>query len=445
MHTGITMPPRTLRTAWPALLAPVGLVPIMTLSILAVAPARATPPDAPPLAPPALRVAFEQAWQHHPQARANPERRQADAAQQAAAGSWLAAQPALSLSTETDRLHRDRGEQEHSVALSLPLRWPSQRLSSMAHAHQTTLWRDAEQARARWALAGTVREAWWECQRAAARATLAARQQDHAQALADDVARRVAAGDLARADSHQARMTLARATAELAQAKAEQDAARQHLQATLGTGTVQAQQTCDGAAAPENAPEADAPGPDAELATLEAHPAWVSWQAQATLQAQALVHTAALARGEPEVTVGWLHKREQHGERPRQAVALALRLPLGAAPGAQAATAQARADAALAAAEGNPLRQRLLADWHTARTRHDAASRQLAAAQTRAALARDTLGFFERAFQAGEADLPALLRVAQEAFDAEQQAVLARIDAAASVSALRQAAGLLPQ
>lgn len=62
-----------------------------------------------------------------------------------------------------------------------------------------------------------------------------------------------------------------------------------------------------------------------------------------------------------------------------------------------------------------------------------------------AELAGATRGFVAKAFALGEADWPTRLRAEQDAVQAERQALRARIDAAAAVSALRQALGLLPQ
>ncbi len=70
---------------------------------------------------------------------------------------------------------------------------------------------------------------------------------------------------------------------------------------------------------------------------------------------------------------------------------------------------------------------------------------QLAAAERRAALAREVRGFFERSFRLGESDLPTRLRVELEAVEAERQAARARVAVATAVSALRQALGLLPE
>jgi cobalt-zinc-cadmium efflux system outer membrane protein len=67
------------------------------------------------------------------------------------------------------------------------------------------------------------------------------------------------------------------------------------------------------------------------------------------------------------------------------------------------------------------------------------------AANKRARLARETRGFFEKSFRAGETDLPTRLRIELEAIEAERQAQRTQIDYAASISALRQAMGLLPE
>ncbi|HRM95268.1 MAG TPA: transporter, partial [Alicycliphilus sp.] len=50
-----------------------------------------------------------------------------------------------------------------------------------------------------------------------------------------------------------------------------------------------------------------------------------------------------------------------------------------------------------------------------------------------------------KAFSLGEADWPTRLRVEQDALLAERQWQRARVDAAAAISALRQALGLLPE
>ena len=74
-----------------------------------------------------------------------------------------------------------------------------------------------------------------------------------------------------------------------------------------------------------------------------------------------------------------------------------------------------------------------------------AAQASAEAANRRAALARETRGFIEKSFRAGETDLPSRLRVELEAFEAERQSTLARLNVNQAISALNQALGLLPQ
>jgi cobalt-zinc-cadmium efflux system outer membrane protein len=90
-------------------------------------------------------------------------------------------------------------------------------------------------------------------------------------------------------------------------------------------------------------------------------------------------------------------------------------------------------------------RARLAGEREAARARADAARTQLAATERRAQLARESRGFFDKSFRLGESDLPTRLRIEAEAADAERQAVRARIELAAAISAWRQALGLLPQ
>ena len=84
-------------------------------------------------------------------------------------------------------------------------------------------------------------------------------------------------------------------------------------------------------------------------------------------------------------------------------------------------------------------------DIAAAMARVKATQAQRDALARHAALAQGTRGFIDKAFRLGEADGPTRLRVELEAAQAERQLARARIDAAAAVSTLRQALGLLPQ
>jgi cobalt-zinc-cadmium efflux system outer membrane protein len=107
--------------------------------------------------------------------------------------------------------------------------------------------------------------------------------------------------------------------------------------------------------------------------------------------------------------------------------------------------AAARAEALEAQAQLALDRARLQSDREAALAHVQAARAQLAASERRAALARETRGFFEKSFRLGETDLPTRLRIEAEATEAERQAARNRIELAAAISAWRQALGLLPQ
>ena len=89
--------------------------------------------------------------------------------------------------------------------------------------------------------------------------------------------------------------------------------------------------------------------------------------------------------------------------------------------------------------------ERLTGEREAVTVRVEASRIQLAAAERRAQLARESRGFFDKSFRLGETDLPTRLRIEAEAAEAERHAARNRIELAASISAWRQALGLLPQ
>ncbi|HWH74873.1 MAG TPA: TolC family protein, partial [Methylibium sp.] len=254
-----------------------------------------------------------------------------------------------------------------------------------------------------------------------------------AQGLAADVARRVQAGDLARADQHQAEGAAASAASILAQAEAVTTAAAQQLRALSGALPAPA-----AAANPEAAPAEAAAG-------AAAHAALAELQDRATVAARSAALAAAQSRAHPELTLATTRERGDFGESYGQTINLGLRIPFGGGARQDAKRAAARADLAEAQALLALERERLEAEQGAVRARVDAARTQLAAAERRAMLARESRGFFDKAFRLGEADLPTRLRIEAESADADRQAARSRIELAAAVSAWRQALGLLPQ
>ncbi|MCL4770719.1 MAG: TolC family protein [Burkholderiaceae bacterium] len=386
-----------------------------------------------------LRALFDHAWQRQPEAQAQPLRQQAAEATRLAAQRWTAEPPALQLQTRTDRPGSQQGQREIEVGLAAPLWLPGERARSAALGDAQWQQVQSQQRAAQWQLAAQVRQAWWDWQRARSDLALAQDRLHSARQLAADVQRRWQAGDLARTDGLQAQAVAAQAEAAQAEAQGALQAARAALSAW---GALPG--TAPGAPAPQDwraEPLADA----AVQAVPDNHPAL----AQAQAQAQVARHTAELAavqrRANPELRVAATRGRDQAGERYRQSVTLGLRIPLGDNALAQAKEAAAQADALEQETRLQRERERLAQDLHAAQARVAAAQAQSDAAARHAALVQETLGHVDKAFRLGEADWPTRLRAEQDAAQAQRQLARARIDAAAAVSALRQALGLLPE
>lgn len=386
-----------------------------------------SPPAPPPLT---LKALFDRAWERQPEAQSAALRRESAQAARSGASSFTAEPAALELSTKTDRPGSNQGNREVEVGVALPLWLPGERARKAALGDAEIKAVESRRLAAQLQLAASVREAWWALQRAQAEMGLAQDRLQNAQRLAADVARRFQAGDMSRADQTQADGAVAQSEAAVAEATGARDVAQTAL-AVWGGGV----ELADGAE-PEALPGA---GLSAD------HPAVADWQDQAEVARRAADLAAVQTRANPELTVAATRGREQAGERYLQSFTVGLRLPLGGGDRARAKETAARADALDAEVRARVEQDRLAADVAAAMARVKATQAQREAMDRHAVLARDTRGFFDKAFRLGEADWPTRLRVELEAVQAERQLARARIDAAAAVSTLRQALGLLPQ
>jgi len=395
---------------------------------LAGSAALAQSPSAPP--PLTLKALFDRAWERQPEAQSAALRRESAQAARSGASSFTAEPAALELSTKTDRPGSNQGSREVELGVALPLWLPGERARKAALGDAEIKAVESRRLAAQLQLAATVRDAWWALQRAQAEMGLAQDRLQNAQRLSVDVARRFKAGDMSRADQTQADGAVAQSEAAVAEATGARDVAQTAL-AVWGGGV----ELADGAE-PEALPGAGLPAD---------HPAVADWQDQAEVARRAADLAAVQTRANPELTVAATRGREQAGERYLQSFTVGLRVPLGGGDRARAKETAARADALDAEVRARVEQDRLAADVAAAMARVKATQAQREAMDRHAVLARDTRGFFDKAFRLGEADWPTRLRVELEAVQAERQLARARIDAAAAVSTLRQALGLLPQ
>lgn len=404
-----------------------------TAADAAVAPAAGSTQAA--ASPLNLRQVFDAAWSRQPEAMALQARRDAARAQQSAAKAWTPAPAALEVSNKTDRLGNNQGAREIEVGIAVPLWLPGERGHSAALADAEGAAIESRTNAAQLRVAAAVRDAWWQWQRARIELRTARAQLDSTRLIAADVARRVKAGDLARADQHQADGAVAGGEAAVAQAEAGLAAARQHLRALAGASAASG-------GADETPPE---PDPGAAATEIELHAALQELKDRANVAERTVALTATQSRANPELMLATTRDRGARGGASQQTITLGIRIPFGAGPRFDARSANARAEATEIQAQLALERERLTAEREAARTRVEASRTQLVAVERRAQLARESRGFFDKSFRLGESDLPTRLRIEAEAAEAERQAARTRIELAAAISAWRQALGLLPQ
>ncbi len=179
--------------------------------------------------------------------------------------------------------------------------------------------------------------------------------------------------------------------------------------------------------------------------SLDTHAELLSLKDRIAVAGGVAALAATQSRVNPELSIAATRDRGAYGESYQQTLTVGVRVPFGAGPRQDARVAAARAEAVELEAQMALERARVASEVEAAHARTDAARTQLAAAERRAQLARESRGFFDTSFRLGESDLPTRLRIETEAADAERQAVRARIELAAAISGWRQALGLLPQ
>jgi outer membrane protein TolC len=404
----------------------------LAVSALGCAAQAQPPTPLPPAAQagnrPSLAHAVDAAWQRSAEAaQAQGQQRQARA-EQAAAGSWLAAPPALQLAQREGRGSAADGLRETEVGVALPL-W---RYGARAMAGQTAQaeldWSTASEQAARLHVAGQVREAWGQLAAAEAQQQLAGLQTQLLGRLAEDVDRRVKAGDLAPVDAMAARAEWL-------------DSQAQATEAALRLRSQQAQwQLLTGLALPA---QADEPKP-AVFDLADSHPE-LQLAARAVERAQRKLASAQAQRdGGPELGVSLRQERAGQGIAAQNSVGVALRLPFGTEAYAQPRIAAALAEVDLALTQQQRTRDRLAAELELARSQLQAAEAQGRLEAQRAKLLRERAAHIDKSFKAGESPLPELLRALNAAAQAEAASERQQAQLRLAQARLQQAQGLLP-
>lgn len=375
---------------------------------------------------PTLAAALDAAWSLSPNARAFVNRQAELGARQRATEALLSSPPNLTLAHRNDRLASNLGLREYEAELGLPLWHPGVRGATAAQVVAERTAFESQQRTARLAVAAQVRELAANAALARLECALALRKQTEAQALAQDVQRRVTAGDAARIDALLAEAAARQAAALLAQSEAA--LAQLQGQWHLLTGLAQF-------APPEEAVQPPATGshPLAHAAETKVHAA-----------SARLALTEADSRDPLELGVGLARERSVAGEGAQTAVRLSVRIPFGGDQRNAPRLAAARAELDTAWAESDATSRQVQAEVAGAHQGLQAAQRAFTLAAERQALNAEVLALIATSYRLGESDLPTRLRAENERFEAELALARARTELHRATARLNQAQGLLP-
>lgn len=374
-----------------------------------------------------LNVAIQSAWQRSPQLHTLEARRDEMAAGYEATQTVIAGSPSLGLSQRTDRWTDRRGRQELEVVLSAPIWLPGQQSARQALAESATTNLEAQIIHTRWQIAGEVRERYWAV--IAAREMLAEAQdhQQHLQALADEVQRRVNVGDLAKVDGMLAQQEVLFASTAVGSAQTRFNELLMRYRALTGQVDI-----------------ADPMPESLEMAVPDLHPR-LAMARSALQQAQAAVRVTDVVRSDPPI-VGLSMRREQESTiaNADRSVGLSVHIPLGTRSRNFPLEAAARTQIETATADLAMIESTLQLNVDSAHQQLEVAQQTLATAVARTLMTREYTQLMKKAFQLGERSLADVLRAQTLVHEADAAERQQRVALGLARAQLNQALGVMP-
>lgn len=343
--------------------------------------------------------------------------------------SAVAGAPALLLRHQTDRIGSSDGLREWEGGIQLPLWLPGQRQARRDFTARTGEGLSSFESALRLEVAGQVRERLWDVVLMENETLVTEGQWRAAQALEEDVRKRVTAGELAKVD-------LLLAQDETLRRQALYLRARTELKHTLHRYDVLTGSEVLPVARNETLSNRDSIGDD--------HPLLADSRARV---AQALAETELVRqerRANPHLTLGVRDEQSTRRSEANKSVGISLTLPLLST--AHAGPRMAAAAVALAEAQSarDTLRREL--DLTLDESEHSVQlarqQHELAIEQNR--LAQENLRLMKKAFALGEIDLVDLMRVQTLAFTAEYNEQQLGLQLQRAIARYNQAAGEIP-
>jgi len=342
----------------------------------------------------------------------------------------LAGDPTFNLKYETDAIGSDLGYREWEGGVELPLWSPGQSREYKREAGRTMSVADATLNARRLEVAGKVRDRLWMLALARGELEQAQSALQIAQGLADDVKRRVDAGELPRSDLLLADKDVLTRTDAVAQAENRVAQAEGVFRNFTGL---------ESALIPQWEPI------PANRELPENHPQLVLVDAKVELASAHRDRVEGERHSGPNVWLGGKTFKEQSGAGYDSAVGIEVSIPFGSV--AHAAPALAKAGAALTEAqvEREHSHHQLAEALYIATLEYERTTEAQQRAQRRQELAEASLDISRRAFELGETDLVRLLQVQADAIDARHDQQIRQLDVGQAIARLNQSLGVIPQ
>lgn len=378
-----------------------------------------------PLFAATFKDVLEHAWSNQAQA----ARAEQYDAQLSASQAWMPEPPTLTVSSRGDWIDTNNGQREWEAEISQPIWLLGQRDRAQAVARSERGASTHRFAYARWQLAGELREAWWETRLAEIEQNEAERKLKEDTQLEADVLRRLKAGVLAPLDLNQVRSSVAIAKVDVLRA-----------QTTLARTIVQFRALSKGAPLPD-LPETLVVS---ETAIDIRHPALASYAATATVAQDKLRQVSGDTRNTPEIGLTLTRERGNNNEPYQNLAKIALKIPFGSESRNQPRITAANAVLIEAQLSIEQTQRKLDARVAASQLELEQSQGAMLIFQERLQLVEQSYAWVDKAFRAGQFDLPTRLKAEADLTGARLAFARAKLEAARAISRYNQAVGVLP-
>lgn len=378
-----------------------------------------------PLFAATFKDVLEHAWSNQAQA----ARAEQYDAQLSASQAWMPEPPTLTVSSRGDWIDTNNGQREWEAEISQPIWLLGQRDRAQAVAQSERGASTHRFAYARWQLAGELREAWWETRLAEIEQNEAERKLKEDTQLEADVLRRLKAGVLAPLDLNQVRSSVAIAKVDVLRA-----------QTTLARTIVQFRALSKGAPLPD-LPETLVVS---ETAIDIRHPALASYAATATVAQDKLRQVSGDTRNTPEIGLTLTRERGNNNEPYQNLAKIALKIPFGSESRNQPRITAANAVLIEAQLSIEQTQRKLDARVAASQLELEQSQGAMLIFQERLQLVEQSYAWVDKAFRAGQFDLPTRLKAEADLTGARLAFARAKLEAARAISRYNQAVGVLP-